>query len=105
MKNGKLEILDLDSVTLDFENPRIRRSLENRADKSDIEGLNAALEIAIKSGSDDSGTNITNSFDTLRESIKEGGGITHPIIVNVEPDGTKKVIEGNTRAFIYKNFR
>jgi hypothetical protein len=41
---------------------------------------------------------------SLRESIKENGGIIHPIIVNKRANGTYVVIEGNTRLQIYKDF-
>lgn len=47
----------------------------------------------------------TNSCASLRESIKENGGIVHPIIVNHFLDGRYVVIEGNTRLQIYRDFR
>ena len=41
---------------------------------------------------------------SLRESIKENGGIIHPIIVNRIMNDKYVVIEGNTRLQIYRDF-
>ena len=46
----------------------------------------------------------TDSCASLKESIKEHGGIINPIIVNHFPDGRYVVIEGNTRLQIYRDF-
>ena len=46
----------------------------------------------------------TDACASLRESIRENGGIVHPIIVNHFSDGRYVVIEGNTRLQIYRDF-
>ena len=69
--------------------------------KDDITYDRMRLALGV-SPSDDSDSGTT--FYSLRESIKTNGGVIHPIIVNETDDGRLVVIEGNTRAMIYKQF-
>ena len=84
--------LDIYQVELDIENPRIKQYLENYK-KVTAEGIAMALS---NPGNGDS----TNSYTSLKESIKVSQGIIHPIIVNYS-NGKYVVIEGNTRLQIY----
>ena len=47
----------------------------------------------------------TTTFQSLRSAIGTHGGLIHPILVNKETDNRLVVIEGNTRALIYRQFR
>ena len=91
--NEYQEIL-IDQIEIDAENPRIANSL-SYYDLAKVDGNTIALLLGTK----------TSACESLRESIKENRGIIHPIIVNKEPDGIDRVVEGNTRLQIYKDFR
>lgn len=93
------ECVPVDKLTLDTKNPRIAKWVEMYGDNITSEDMSLAL--GAESGpSEESST----TFYSLRESIKTNGGIIHPIIVNREPSGRLVVIEGNTRALIYREF-
>ena len=85
--------IDTALLDLDFTNPRIQNYLQNYPEESRSGELLAMLL----------GTG-TDSCASLKESIKEHGGILNPIIVNHFPDGRYVVIEGNTRLQIYRDF-
>lgn len=85
--------IDTALLDLDFTNPRIQNYLQNYPEESRSGELLAMLL----------GTG-TDSCASLKESIKEHGGIINPIIVNHFPDGRYVVIEGNTRLQIYIDF-
>lgn len=96
MKQAKLMSLPIDSIKLDEENPRIKQCLENYATVTP-----EAIALALwDSGDGDAAT----SYRVLRDSIKDSGGIIHPIVVNREENGNYVAIEGNTRLQIYKDF-
>lgn len=97
-KAGTHQLLPIDSIQLDKENPRINRYLANYTDVSQ-----AAIHMALGAGGD-SGQESGTSFASLRESIRTNGGIIHPIIVNRQADSRMVVIEGNTRLAIYQSF-
>ena len=96
MKQAKLMSLPIDSIKLDEENPRIKQCLENYTTVTP-----EAIALALwDSGDGDAAT----SYRVLRDSIKDSGGIIHPIVVNHEDNGEYVAIEGNTRLQIYKDF-
>ncbi len=95
MKPQFLE-LDINVVELDLNNPRIKRYLEIFTGDLSAEGIALALHSSESEG--------TNSFSSLKESIRVNGGIINPIIVNHTKEGKYIVIEGNTRLQIYKDF-
>lgn len=86
--------LNIDCIELDRSNPRIA----NYLDLYDEEKLTSDI-MALLLGT------TTDSCASLRESIRENGGIVHPIIVNHFSDGRYVVVEGNTRLQIYRDFR
>ncbi|RJX20073.1 MAG: hypothetical protein C4575_07350 [Desulforudis sp.] len=94
-------LLPIDGLKLDYRNPRIARLIE-------IHGKDVPAEqIALALGSGDSsgeGENYTTYF-SLKSSIKTQGGLITPIIVNREKNGDLVVIEGNTRAQIFRELR
>ena len=96
MGTGTLRMLDIHSVELDKNNPRIKQFLEI------YQGVITSKEIAL--ALNDSGNDANASYSILKESIKVSKGIIHPIIVNHEPDGSYVAIEGNTRLQSYKDF-
>lgn len=86
--------LSVNDIELDKSNPRIANYLDSCGEDELTSDLMALLL----------GT-TADACASLRESIKENGGIVHPIIVNHEVDGRYVVIEGNTRLQIYRDFQ
>lgn len=86
--------LCIDDIELDRSNPRIANYLDLYSE-DDLTSDTMVLLLGTKS----------ESCASLSESIKENGGIVHPIIVNHFSDGRYVVIEGNTRLQIYRDFR
>lgn len=86
--------LSIDDIELDRSNPRIANYLD-LYDEDELTSDTMALLLGTTS----------DSCASLRESIKENGGIVHPIIVNHFSNGRYVVIEGNTRLQIYRDFR
>lgn len=97
MKYTLMEI-NIDSVELDLENPRIAFALQTYGSNINAEAI--ALALSTSSDNDSSGTTV----HTLEDSIKANGGISNPIVVNHHED-KYTVIEGNTRVQIYKDFK
>lgn len=89
----RYETLPINSIDLDYSNPRIKHWIEMYGENITSEGVSLAL-----TGGD------TSSYAALRESIRVNKGIISPIIVNRMDDGRQIVIEGNTRLKIYKEF-
>lgn len=92
----RFELLPVEGLELDVSNPRVARIVEMYGDEVTYDRMRLALSM---SSGDDTGP----SFYSLRESIRTNRGIIHPIIVN-ESAGRLVVVEGNTRAMIYKEF-
>ena len=88
------EKLPINDVKLDLNNPRISQWIRMYGDNLTSEAISLAL----------GGGEKTNSYASLKESIKVNGGIINPITVNKYGDGSLVVIEGNTRLQIYKEF-
>lgn len=86
--------LSINSLLLDKRNPRIAELLE-RYDENDISPESIAL--ALGAGGED-------SYESLKNSIREYGGVINPIVVHKEDNGKYLVIEGNTRVQIYRKF-
>lgn len=84
--------LPVENIGLDVSNPRIARGVTYYGDKITSEIMALLL-----------GT-TSEACTSLRESIRENGGIINPIVVNKRNDGSYVVIEGNTRLQIYKDF-
>jgi len=92
--------LPVDELDLDFTNPRIAKFIEMYGNDITAEQMSLAL------GAGETPTEGSNtSFYSLREAIRTNGGIIHPIIANKQQDGRCVVIEGNTRALIYREFK
>jgi hypothetical protein len=92
--------LPIDEIELDSQNPRIAKWVEQYGDKITAEDMSLALNAG-----DTSSGEASTTFVSLRESIKTNGGLIHPIIVSIRADDRYLVIEGNTRALIYREFR
>jgi len=95
------EFLPVDSLTLDIENPRISRIVEKYGNEPTPDQIYLALGAGAPASSSEAGP----TFQSLKESIRTNKGVIHPIIVNKTEDGKLKVIEGNTRVAIYKEFK
>lgn len=84
--------LPIENIELDKSNPRIARGIAYYGENITSETM------ALLLGS------TSEACASLRESIRENGGIIHPIVVNKRTDNHYVVIEGNTRLQIYKDF-
>ena len=84
--------LPIANIELDKSNPRIARGVAYYGENITSETM------ALLLGS------TSEACASLRESIRENGGIIHPIVVNKRSDNSYVVIEGNTRLQIYKDF-
>ena len=91
------EVLNVDSIDYDTENPRIKKALEKYGEKLNAERIHFAL----RSASD--GERGTSSFVGLRDSIRACKGIQSPIVVTARGD-SYICVDGNTRLAIYKEF-
>ena len=91
MMNNYIE-LPVEAIELDKSNPRIARGVAYYGENITSETM------ALLLGS------TSEACASLRESIRENGGIIHPIVVNRHVDGSYVVVEGNTRLQIYKDF-
>jgi hypothetical protein len=97
----RIESLPIDSLDLDTENPRIRKWIEQYGNNPNFD----QMLLALGAGSSDPEGGGTVTFQSLKESIRAHGGITTPIIVQPIANGRFRVIEGNTRAAIFRSFR
>ena len=97
---SRYELLPIEQLVLDLNNPRIARWLAMYKEPRTAEQI--ALALGAGSGQETEGG---PSYSALKQSIRTYRGIIHPIIVNKEEDGRLVVIEGNTRVQIYCEFR
>ena len=93
----KPTMLQVDTVSFDTDNPRIKMALEKYGDRLNAERIHFALRSATDGGKG------TSSFSSLKDSILANGSIVAPITVVVRDD-TYVCIDGNTRLAIYKQF-
>lgn len=93
MINSRFGNLDINLLELDINNPRIAELLD-RYKKEDITPEHIALALGTSE----------ESYENLKNSIRENGGIINPIVVRKLDNGNYLVIEGNTRVQIYKKF-
>lgn len=100
MSIPSFQILTVDDIELDVENPRIAKWIEYYGDN--IPSEQVALALGAGSGQEES---RGPSYLTLKQSIRTNKGVIHPIIVNRESNGRLVVIEGNTRAQIFREFK
>ena len=98
--NGRFEMLPVDQVVLDRSNPRVARYIEMYGEQVTDEQMGLALGAA----NYEQGENTT-TFQSLRAAIRTHQGLIHPVLVNRKVEGSLIVIEGNTRALIYREFK
>ena len=99
-RNGQFEMLPVDTIVLDASNPRVARYIEMYGGQVSDEQMSLALGAANYEQEES-----TTTFQSLRASIRTHGGLIHPILVNRESVNRIVVIEGNTRALIYRQFK
>ena len=93
--------VEVDKITLDLENPRIKHFLEMYTDLNE-----AQMTIALGAGAEhEENTAPQGSYERLKKSIQASGGIIQPIILKAREDGSYLCIEGNTRVAIYRELR
>ena len=98
--NGQFAMLPVETLVLDTSNPRVARFIEMYGGEVTDDQMSLALGAANYEQGDS-----TTTFQSLRASIRTHGGLIHPILVNSETENRLVVIEGNTRALIYRQFR
>ena len=98
--NGQFAMLRVETLVLDTSNPRVARYIEMYGGAVTDEQMSLALGAA----NYEQGENTT-TFQSLRSAIRTHGGLIHPILVNKEAEKRLVVIEGNTRALIYRQFK
>ena len=99
-RNGQFTMLSVETLVLDTSNPRVARYIE----MYDGEVTDEQMSLALGAANYEQGESTT-TFQSLRASIRTHKGLIHPILVNKEPDNRRVVIEGNTRAMIYRQLR
>ena len=99
-RNGQFTMLPVETLVLDTSNPRVARYIEMYGGDVTDEQMGLALGAA----NYEQGESRT-TFQSLRASIRTHEGLIHPILVNRETVSRLVVIEGNTRALIYRQFR
>lgn len=85
--------LDVESISFDHENPRIKMALEKYGELN-AERISFALKSATENGS-------TSSYTSLRDSILASRGIMTPITV-ITRNNRYICVDGNTRLAIYR---
>lgn len=93
MVNSSFENLPIAQLELDVNNPRIAELLD-RIGRENITPEAIALSLGTSE----------ESYESLKDSIKQNGGVINPIVVHKTGENTYLVIEGNTRVQIYKKF-
>lgn len=96
-----VELVPIDKLELDIQNPRIRKWIEMYGDQPTSE----QLYLALGAGSADPESGSTTTFNSLKQSIQTNKGIIQPVIVNKDEAGRMVVVEGNTRVAIYRDFK
>ena len=99
-RNGQFAMLRVETLVLDTSNPRVARFIEMYVGEVTDDQMSLALGAANYEQ-----VESTTTFQSLRASIRTHGGLIHPILVHRETDNRLVVIEGNTRALIYRQFR
>ena len=99
-QNGQFAMLRVETLVLDTSNPRVARFIEMYGGDITDDQMSLALGAASYEQGDSSTT-----FQSLRAAIRTHQGLIHPILVNKETDSRLVVIEGNTRALIYREFK
>ena len=97
--HGTFSMLPVGDLVLDVSNPRVARYIEMYGDEVTDDQMSLALGAASYDQTD--GT----TFQSLRASIRTHGGLIHPILVDRKSEQRLVVIEGNTRALIYREFQ
>ena len=97
MKTSSLQPIPTRHIEFDYENPRIKGSLEKFGDKLNEDRIRFALQTAAE------GKKVS-SYRSLKDSIRAAGGISVPIIV-VPKNDLFVCIDGNTRLTVYRELQ
>ena len=88
-------MLDVETISFDTENPRIKMDLEKYGGRLNAERIHFALRSATD------GKKTVSSYNSLKGSILASGGAQYPITVVIK--NQKRVcVDGNTRLAIHK---
>lgn len=95
--NIQYDIIKINDVEFDADNPRIKMALEKYGDRLTAERIHFALRSATE------GSRSVSSYTSLRDSLRASRGVMDPIRVIRRRDRFV-CIDGNTRVAIYKQF-
>jgi len=90
----------VDQIELDTSNPRIAHLLEHQEPPYTAD----MIHLALQTGGDEE-ERAGPTFTKLKQSILTNGGIVQPVILVKGAGGKYRCIEGNTRVFLYRDFR
>ena len=93
----KHTMLNVEDVSFDTDNPRIKKALEKYGDKLNAERIHFALRSATD------GDKGASSYTQLKDAILASDGVIFPITVIVKDNGYV-CIDGNTRLLFINNF-
>jgi hypothetical protein len=96
---GVYERVPVKDIVLDTSNPRIAHYLEHQQHPPTLE----MIELALETGGDDD--RAGTSFSRLKQSILTNRGVSQPVILHKQSDGKYRCVEGNTRVFLYGEFK
>ena len=91
------EEIEINHISYDSQNPRIKMALEKYGEDLNDERINFALQSATD------GTKGAASYTQLKDSLRASSGVMIPITVVGDEEGYT-CIDGNTRLAIYKEF-
>lgn len=100
---GVHQLVPIENVDMDTENPRIARFLEMYPNKDKITPDQIFLALGAEAPQDEGSAGPT--YTKLRESIKTCGTIIQPIVVRKLKNGRLVCLDGNTRLALYKDFK
>lgn len=98
---GVFALVNVEEIDLDTANPRIARFLEHHSPPYSDDVIHLALE----TDGDDEGGSAGTSFTKLKQSVETNGGIVQPVLLQQSTGGRYVCVEGNTRVFLYREFK
>lgn len=103
LSGGTQQLVPIEDIDMDTENPRIARFLEMYPNKDEITPDQIFLALGAEAPQDEGSAGPT--YTKLKESIKTCGTIIQPIVVRRKKNGRLVCLDGNTRLALYRDFK